>query len=211
MICLNDSRGHLPHPKPPHQKIDVYVQYPCFHPPPHTVWLSSSPAPASFNPEIVLLCGWHNKLWSISFSCACVCEAMRPIRLEAVHIISAKHSILAGRQEDRTINITWYSCRCDNWRIHGLMDVQTTTVIEHFREQKVFWVCVFFFLVFRAESKTQVPYLQTSMLNVFTFLWAFLNVWAHLCLFKSVAFKVRDIGLVLQECAVCNAVYPQTS
>lgn len=187
MICLNDSRGHLPHPKPPHQKIDVYVQYPCFHPPPHTVWLSSSPAPASFNPEIVLLCGWHNKLWSISFSCACVCEAMRPIRLEAVHIISAKHSILAGRQEDRTINITWYSCRCDNWRIHGLMDVQTTTVIEHFREQKVFWVCVFFFGI---QSRIQ----NTSALPS--------NFYAECFHFPLGFFKCLSTSLFIQECCI---------
>lgn len=34
MIRPNDSRGHLPHPTTPQQKIDVYVQYPCFFPTP---------------------------------------------------------------------------------------------------------------------------------------------------------------------------------
>ena len=146
--------------------------------------------------------------------CVCVCVwGYEACILEAVHIISAKHSVLAGRQGERTINITWYSRRCDYWRIHGLMDAQTTTVIELLSWRSVF-VCVCFFFVFfciRSRSQNTNTFSFKLPCRVFTFLGAFPNVWAHLCLLKSVAFEVRDIGSVLQECAICNAVYPQTS
>lgn len=130
MICLNDSRGRLPHPK---CLCSISLLFFPLQP-------YSSPTPASFNSEIVLLCGWHNKLWSISSVCVCVWG----LRLEAVHIISTKHCILAGRHRDRTINITWYSCRGGNWRIHGLMDVQTTTVIRAFKLADAFCVCFWY-------------------------------------------------------------------
>lgn len=79
----------------PHQKIDVYVQYPCFSPLPE---LCSSLTPAPFNFEIVLLCGWHNKLWSISciHTSVRVCVWERETMSRASHIISAKYSVLAG-------------------------------------------------------------------------------------------------------------------
>ena len=99
--------------------------------------------------------------WVCKCVCVCVCVwGYEACILEAVHIISAKHSVLAGRQGERTINITWYSRRCDYWRIHGLMDAQTTTVIELLSWRSVF-VCVFFFFlfffVFVAEAKIQIP------------------------------------------------------
>lgn len=114
MNRLNDSGDYLPM-----QTLHVYVQCRCFS----SCNSARSPSLTHSNLKIVLLCGLYNKSRSIHV-------AVR-LRLRSVRIISAKHTVLAGRQGGRTINKSWYSCLSHNQRICGLMDVQTTTLINN--------------------------------------------------------------------------------
>lgn len=77
----------------PHQKIDVYVQYPC----------STSPCSYSIHPSpqthsILKLFCYVVRIISYDRSPARarVCVSLWGLRLQASHIISAKYSILAG-------------------------------------------------------------------------------------------------------------------
>lgn len=171
---------------PPHQlrNINACAQYlpTCVDSSPTLLW------PYSIF-KIVWLCGWHNKLWSISS----VNVWLWGLRLGAVHILSAERSIKAGKRGVWTINTPWYSGRCDNWRIHALMDEQPAAVRNDLRP---LWVHAF-----RASVKRQVS--LSAKLNVFTFLGVCRNVLALVFVYSSnVAFKVHGFGLVLQDCAV---------